>query len=257
MDNKRMKIQSLERAFNIIELLADFPSGVILNDIAKQLSLPLSTVHRIISDLMERGYVEKSETQNVYKVGLRFVDLSSLYLNNLELKTEAKPLLMELCQQVGFSVFLATLVENEVCYIDRVAPYATMRGYSIIGQRRSLFTTSLGKALILDKSEKQIMELIEQKGLPMMTPKSITDPSLFISIMKENRERGWTADNQEDGMDFQCVGVPIYDYRNEIIAAISASWDKRYFEQVKPEDIADIVKSAASRISRRLGARQG
>ena len=50
-----MKIQALERAFDIIELLADKPSGRSLSEISKALSLPVSTVHRISADLVEKG----------------------------------------------------------------------------------------------------------------------------------------------------------------------------------------------------------
>ena len=185
---------------------------------------------------------------------MRFIDLSSLYLNSLELKTEAHPILLDIANQVNFSVFLATLMEDEVCYIDRIDSYATIRGYSIIGQRRPVFTTSLGKSLILDWSDERILELIKKKGMSPKTDFSITDPEMFLRDMKKNRERGWIMDNREDRLEFQCVAAPIFDYRNQIIAAVSISWDERFFGQVKPEEMAVTIKKASHRISKRFGA---
>jgi len=248
-----MKVQSLERAFDIIELLSENASGMNLSEISDTLSLPASTVYRIVNDLVERGYVHKEKTRNLYKIGLRFIDLSSQYLNNLELKTEARPYLAELCHQVNYSVFLAIMVEDDICYIDRLDPYKTSRGYSIIGQRRSLFSTSLGKSLILDHSDGEILELIEKKGIPQYTPYTITDPQKFLMEMHESRTRGWTSDNQEDRLDFQCVGVPIYDYRKKIIASISTSWDKSHFGTVDRGQIVQQVRNTAGMISEQFG----
>ncbi len=248
-----MKVQSLERAFDIIELLAEHPEGMILSDMALELSLHASTVYRLVNDLVERGYVHKDPSLNTYKIGLRFIDLSSQYLNNLELKTEAHPYLSELCHKVNHSVFLATMMDGEVCYIDRIDPYATSRGYSIIGQRRSLFSTSLGKALILEHSDQEILELIEKKGIHQYTPYSITDPGKFLEEMHVSRERGYTMDNQEDRLDFQCIGVPVYDYRKKIVASISTSWDKSHFGSVDIELITKDILATAANISEKLG----
>lgn len=250
-----MKIQSIDRAFDIIELLSLTPLGLNLSDMTQALSLPISTVYRITADLVEKGYIDKNNDLNIYKIGLKFIDLSSLHLKNLELKTEAHPILNDLAHRVGFTIFMATMVDHEVCYIDRINLKEARKGYSIIGQRRSLFTTSLGKALILDCDEKEVKSLIEEKGITAYTPYSITDPDAFWEELTICRERGWSSDNQEDRLDYQCVGVPVYDSRNNIVAAISCAWDKSHFSKVEIPDIASTVKSSAESISDRLGSR--
>ncbi len=250
-----MSIQSIDRAFDIIELLSQTPRGMILSDMAAALSLPVSTVYRITADLVKKGYVDKNSELNLYKIGLKFLDLTGLFRFNLELKTEAQPILMELSRQTGFPVFLATMMDHEVCYIDRVYTAELDSAYSIIGQKRSLFSTSLGKALILSRSDEEILSLIEEKGMVHYTLYSITDPEEFLKVMDECRRRGWTTDNQEDRLDFQCVGAPIYDYKRDIVASVSTSWDKTRFGEMEVEKAADLVMEAAARISERLSSR--
>ena len=76
-----MAVQSLDRAFNILELLSKETRGVAVTEIGRRLDLHKSTVHRLLSSLRSRGYVEKDILSGNYKLGLGFVELASLYLN--------------------------------------------------------------------------------------------------------------------------------------------------------------------------------
>ncbi|MDC7235060.1 MAG: IclR family transcriptional regulator [Spirochaetales bacterium] len=247
-----MSIQSIDRAFDIIELISRNPQGITLSEMANALSLPISTVYRIAADLVKKGYAEKNAALNTYKIGSKFLMLSSPFLVNLELKTEAHPFLMELSGQVGFPVFLAVMMDHEVSYLDKVDSRQMPGEYSIIGQKRSLFTTSLGKSLLFNHSEGDIRNIIEEKGMIPYTLYSITDPEVFLKDLGKCRERGWSSDNQEDRLDFRCVGVPVYGHADTIVAAISCSWDKSFFGSIDPEEMALKVRGCADRISEHL-----
>lgn len=247
-----MSIQSIDRAFDIIELVSHNSQGINLSDLASALSLPISTVYRITADLVKKGYIDKNPALNTYKIGAGFLELTSPYLVNLELKTEAHPFLMELSSQVGFPVFLAVMMDHQVFYLDRVDSTERPGEYSIIGQRRSLFTTSLGKSLLFNHSKKDILDIIEEKGMTAYTLYSITDPLEFWENLSECRERGWSSDNQEDRLDFRCVGVPVYGHADSIVAAISCSWDKSFFGSIKSEDMAARVRLCSERITEHI-----
>ena len=152
-------VQSLDRAFDILELLSEARDGASLTDIAARLGLHTSTVYRLLSALRKRGYAEQTASRGVYRLGLELVRLCGPYLNSLELKTEAEPAIRQLSQATGQTVFLAILQNDEVVYIDKVEQFNSLRKYSIIGQRRPLHCTSLGKALLLGMSEPEIVGL--------------------------------------------------------------------------------------------------
>lgn len=250
-----MKVQSIDRAFDIIELLSAESNGMALKDIAVNLSLPASTVHRLLNTMMRRGYIEKTTISGVYKIGLKFIELSSLYLNSLELKTEAHPILTDLSRKVKHIVFLATNMDGEVVYIDRVDGMSTLRSYSIIGQRRSLFTTALGKSLLMDYAPQELEQYVYAHTLERRTPHSITDKRQFLKEVEISRKRGWCYDNEEDALGFRCISAPVRDYRGRVIAALSTSWDRDSFDQVDEQKIAMHVTDAAANLSRRMGYR--
>ncbi len=250
-----MKVQSIDRAFDIIELLSSESNGMALKEITKNLSLPASTVHRLLNSMMSRGYIEKSGSNGVYKIGLKFIELSSLYLNSLELKTEAHPLLVDLSRKVKQIVFLATNMDGEVVYIDRVDGVSTLRSYSIIGQRRSLFTTALGKSLLLDYSPHDLEQYVYAHTLERRTPHTITDKRQFLREMELSRQRGWCCDNEEDIIGFRCIAAPVRDYRSRVIAAVSTSWDRDSFDQIDEQKVVAHVTETTALLSKRMGYR--
>ncbi|GAB4222528.1 MAG: IclR family transcriptional regulator [Spirochaetales bacterium] len=246
-----MTVQSIERIFDILELLSRERSGISLTEIGKRLDLHKSTVFRLMSVLRRRGYIEKGE-DNLYRIGVRFIELSSSYLNNIELKTEAEPVLRALSNATGQTVYLAVLQDNEAVYLDKVEQHNSLRKYSIIGQRRPLYCTSLGKAMIMHRSDEEIEELFEGVVFERFTPNTIQDLPTLLEELRVSRERGWTFDNEEHELGVQCLGAPIRDYRGVVIGAISVAMICRQ-QKMNTEEIAPLVVQAAREISLRLG----
>jgi IclR family KDG regulon transcriptional repressor len=249
-----MKVQSLDRAFDILELLSREQHGLNLTEIGNRLDLHKSTVYRLLQALKERGYIEKS-AQGSYRLGMEFIELSSLYLNNLELKTEAQPVLRELSSLSGNTAFLATLQENEVVYIDKMETHNSLRKYSIIGQRAPLYCTALGKSMLTGMAEEQIRKLYGGVDLKAYTDRTITSVDALVVEIETIRRRGWSVDDEEYEEGLRCIGAPIRDYRNEVIAAVSTSGYASVITRERVEEIAAYVVKAARDISQRMGYR--
>ncbi len=247
-----MSVQSIDRAFDILELLANNQEGITLSDLGRELCLHKSTVHRLLASLKERGYIEQTGKSGLYRLGLGFILLSSSYLNGIELKTESEPYLKELSRLLNQTVFLAILQENQVVYIDKYEQANSLRRYSIIGRRAPLYCTSLGKSLLLDKSDEDIIRLTADVPFNKRTVNTIPDIETLVIEIASSRGRGWTIDDQENEYGVQCMAVPIFDYRGQIIAAISTAWNMEY-QHRDFEEMARPVKEAAGIISGRLG----
>ena len=91
-------VQVLDRGLDLIELLATAEHGMTISELVAATGLPKSTVHRILATFTNRHYVEKNEETSVYSLGYKFVELASLYLNKIVLKTEAEPIMHTLAQ---------------------------------------------------------------------------------------------------------------------------------------------------------------
>ena len=220
-----MSVQSLDRAFDILELLAGERRGMMLTDIGRHLDLHKSTVHRLLASLKDRGYIEQEAETGRYRLGLGFIALTSQYLNNLEIKTEAEPHLRRLSEKLGETVFLATLQDGNVVYLDKVEQFDGLRRYSIIGKRAPLHCTSLGKALIMGLPVSTVRELVGEGPFEQVTPSTNTNPDILMRELELSRQRGWSQDIEEYNAGVSCVGAPVKDYRGVSIAAISSAWE--------------------------------
>jgi IclR family transcriptional regulator, KDG regulon repressor len=248
-----MSVQSIDRTFNILELLSRFESGLNLSEISDKIDLPKSTVHRLLKVLRERNYIEKSES--VYRLGLGFIELCSGLLNSLELKTEAQVYLRKLSRQTGQVVFLAIQQDGEVVYIDKTARQNEIRDYCFIGQRRPLYCTALGKSLLTGCTDDEIREIVDPAEMKGFTHNTITSLGALIEEVHRSRERGYSVDNEEVEPGMKCVSAPILDYRNMVIASVSTSWHLSDLESDVTDRNARLVMETARAISLRMGYR--
>ena len=173
---EKATVQSIDRALSIIETLAGEKEGLGVTEISTRVGLHKSTVHRLLSALGERGYVEQ-RSGGAYRLGMKIVELSSLYLNQVELKTEAQPYLRRLLQLTKQPVHLAMLDGLEIIYIDKIETIHSIRMYSQIGRRSPALCTATGKALLSGLPDAELCEKIRSTKLPTYTSRSITTRS--------------------------------------------------------------------------------
>jgi DNA-binding IclR family transcriptional regulator len=252
-DDARGGVQSVERAFTLLETLATSRDGLGLGELATATGLSKSTVHRLLRAMVERGYVAHDDRGGRYAVGLRLVEVVSVYLNSLELQTEARPYLRELTAELGLTAHLGVLDGTEVIYVERLDVLDGVRLYSQIGFRVPAHSSSLGKCLLAAMSGAQVERLLGPGPYPRFTPRTLTHLDALRADLVEVRRRGWAIDDEEGELRHRCVGAPILDYRGEAVAAISASGSTAALPVTRVPDVAAAVTRAAVAISRRLG----
>ena len=247
------KVQSLDRTFGILKMLAQDTNGLSLAAISDGESLPKSTAFRLLTVLIRHEYVRKNPETNLYRLGPAFLELSSRYLNSLELKAESSPHMSELAASLGTIVFLARRQGSRMVYIDKQDQYTSLRKYSIIGQQKPLYCTSLGKALILDMTDEEVRVLLAGEPFEKFGPNTHARIEELLEDLRNCRERGWTRDDEEAEPGVNCVAAPIRDYRREVISSISTSWVPESRPDLTPAKAAVHVVRAAVAISRNMG----
>ena len=251
---KMKSVQTLDRALDILELLAVEEKGLGVTAIGQLIGLHKSTVYRLLSALGERGYVEKNADYSTYQLGMKVVEISSIHLNSIELKTEAAPYLRTLAGESTQPVHLATLVGDEVMYIEKVETVNTIRMYSQIGKRVPIHCSAVGKSLMTGLLDWEIQALLSNnKVLEKYTPNTLTDAEEILAQVRKSRDVGWTVDDEEHESGIRCIAAPIYDYRGKVIAAVSTSGPVTIITRDKDEEICQYVKKAAKGISKRMG----
>lgn len=246
------QIQVVDRVFELLEYLAHSPEAQGPTEIAQAVGLPKSTVHRLLSSLHQRGYVEKNELNGTYHIGVKLVEMVSSHISHLELNTEARPYLNNLHDELGLAVYLGTLDGREVVYVEKINISRDLRNYTQIGLRVPAHCSSLGKCLLACMSGDELDFYLRQFKFERYTKNTITSAAEFKRHLREIRGRGWAIDDEEHILGQRCIAAPIFDYRGENIAAVCASGPVALLSDERFESVARQVMRTAAQISRRL-----
>ena len=243
-------VQTLDRAFDIIELLSTHSKGMGVTEIGKELGLHKSTVHRLASALAQRGYLEKDKNTGLYKIGLKFIEVSSLHIHQIELKTEAMPFMRYLAELTGQVTHLAILDETEIVYIEKIDVVQSLRMYSQIGERIPVYCSALGKVLLANQGLAYRTQIIERINFIPYTENTIIDKEQFVAELDKTKQRGWSIDNEEHEKGIRCIASPIKDFTGKTIAALSITGN---IAQENERRFVKMVIETASNISRQMG----
>ena len=247
-------VQSLDRAIDILEVLATEKTGCGITLMAQKTGLHKSTVHRLLNSLLQRGYVEKEPGGDNYQLGMKILFLGSAILDRMDIRRIAKPFLEELSKHTREVVHLAILDAGETVYIDKVeGTDSSIRMYSQIGKRGPVHCTGVGKVLLSGLEDSEVEAILNEKGMPKYTENTISDMHAFKKHMEKVRLLGYALDEREHEEGIRCVAVPIYDRKGRIIAAISVSGPIMRFSEERVMDLIDVIIKVSRDISYQLG----
>src|ERR1700760_392303 len=210
-------VQSIERAFDLLAMLADAGGAPGPSELAPVPGLPLPTVHRLMRPLVNRGYA-RQEASRRYTLGSRLIRLGEI--SSQMLGTSLRPYLAKLVRLTGETANLAMLDGDEVVYLAQVPSSHQMRMFTEPGRRVRTHATAVGKTLLAQLPPAEARTLLEH-GMPAFTPTTITDPGLLMAQLGEIREQGYAVDEGEQEIGVRCFAVAVPDAPAAL--AVSAS----------------------------------
>ncbi|UOQ44286.1 IclR family transcriptional regulator [Halobacillus salinarum] len=246
--------KSLERCLILINKLADYPKGLGITELSHHLDIPTTTVHRIVSTLLNFNMVKKDINTGKVLLGMHMVYLASKIIDSIDLRESARPYLEDLRDKTNEVIHLCVRENEEVVYIDKVESNQKVKIASKIGYRANLHCTGVGKALLTGLEDEEVRKILKNKGMTKYTETTIIDPEQMIKHLHEIKNKGYAIDNLEHEADIRCVAAPILDYTNKVIAAISiAGPETRVTNQKIEQELAPLIKETALSISKSLG----
>ncbi|WLD94452.1 IclR family transcriptional regulator [Alkalihalobacillus sp. AL-G] len=249
-------VKSVSRALDIINIVSMKKTGCGVTEIANQIDINKSSVYRILTTLEKYGYIEQDLDSEKYKLGYQFLDISSRLLESIDLRTEAKPFLEELESQTNEVIHLVVYDEGEVVYLEKMEGTETLRMHSKVGRRAPMHCTAVGKVILSYLPDTKVLEVIDTKGLPKHTDRTIVDPALFLEELKKVRQQGYALDLEENENGITCIGAPIFDNTENVVAAFSISGTTMRMTEERLAELKVTIIDVGKKISMRLGSRQ-
>lgn len=245
-------VKSVWRAIKILESF-DSQEAMSVTELSKKLNFPKSSVHEILSTLVEEKVLEKDCDRSRYHLGIKLFELGNRARANLEIRKVASPFLKGLNLKLDETVHLTVLDNEEVLYVECFESTKHLRTYSVIGVRAPLHCTAVGKAILAFLPEHNVERIIRTKGLEKFTENTIADKYLLLEDLKKITRRGYAVDDMEHEEGVRCVGAPIRDHRGAVFASISVSGPSQRITPDRIPEIAKMVVWTGNEISGRVG----
>jgi IclR family transcriptional regulator, acetate operon repressor len=201
-------VQSVERAFELLEILASSGGTAALGELAARADLPQPTIHRLVRTLLTMGYVRQLPNRH-YALGPKLIRLGE---NAAQLiGAWSRPHLSELVQRTGESANMAVLDSDMAVYVAQVPSPHAMRMFTEVGRRVYPHCTGVGKALLMQLPNESVLTLVKRTGMPTSTENSHSTPETLIRDLELSRSRGYAVDEGEQEVGVRCFAVPVPD----------------------------------------------
>jgi len=241
-------VQSLDRAFLLLELMADAGGEVAISRLAADSGLAVSTIHRLVRTLVGRGYVRQLPSRR-YVLGPRLIHLGEFASRMLA--TWAQPHLTRLVDVIGETANLAMLDGDRVVYVAQVPSRHSMRMFTEVGRRVHLHCTGVGKVLLAQLPPETARELLVQGGMPARTELTVTDPDELLRQLPAIADQGYAVDDGEQETGVRCVAVPVRG--GSAAGAISVSGPAGRLGLDAVSRAVPLLQSAAAALATELG----
>ena len=199
-------VQSVERAFGLLEILGERGGEAGISELADASGLALPTIHRLIRTLLRLGYVRQLPSRR-YAFGPGLVRLGEQA--NALMATWARPSLERLERSVRETANLAVLDGDMVTYVAQVPSRHQMRMFTEVGRRVYPHSTGVGKALLAQLPDDQVIEIVRRTGLPRYTANTIVDEAALLVDLAAIRARGYSIDEGEQEVGVRCFAIAV------------------------------------------------
>lgn len=207
-------IQVIARAAAVLRCLKDQPNGLSLGQIANEVSLPRSTIQRIVGALQEERLLMSATPGRGIRLG---PELSSLAESaRVDLSDMLRPYLKKLAQTTKETVDLAVLRGRRMIFVDQIPGTHRLRTVSSVGDAFPLCTTANGKSCLSKMDDTKILSLLLVEQPDLSSDEGYVET--FMAEINDARSTGLSYDRDEHTVGISAIGISFRDLQGNIYA---------------------------------------
>lgn len=242
-------VQSFARGLEVIRSFNAQAPQQTLSQVAERSGLTRAGARRILLTLQTLGYV--STDGKLYALTPRILDLGFAYLSSMPMWDLAEPTMESLVAQVKESCSSAVLDATDIVYVMRVPTHKIMRLTLGVGSRLPAFCTSMGRVLLADLAEDEVLARLHASDRTVRTKHTVTEIDALMAKVAQVRRQGWCIVNQELEEGLISLAAPITNRAGRTVAALNLSGQaNRTNVKTAQEQLLPALRASAETISR-------
>ena len=234
-------VQSVHRAFALLELIAQLGGEAGVTELAEGLDLPAPTIHRLLRTLIAQGHIMQLPSRR-YSLGPGLIRLGEVATRRLS--SWALPALRRLGEATGETANLAVLDGDLAAYVAQVPSKHQMRMFTEVGRRVLPHAAGVGKALLAQLADEEVRAILSRTGMPGYTPTTLTTPEALLEQLHLIRRRDYAIDEGEQEVGVRCFAIPIPGLA--VPMAVSISGPEGRVTLASSDRIVQALKDAAA-----------
>ncbi|UCG55328.1 MAG: IclR family transcriptional regulator [Dehalococcoidia bacterium] len=253
---KELGMNTIEKTLLIIEAFLGQDREIGITKLVELTGLHVSTIHRIASVLLKKGYLTQPHPRAKYSIGPKFLQFGNIMIDRSRIRNIALPFMVKINRVANECVNLVVLNSNEAVYVECVEPPESiykLRIFTQLGARVPLYCTGVGKVLLAYMTEKEQKEYFRKTELIPKTDNTITDPIQLKNQLSAIKRDGYAIDDEEMELGVRCIATPIRDHSGNVVAAISISGPSMRLINPKVRELEPLLKSTGLDVSRAIG----
>ena len=251
-DPNQYNVRAVERALQILECFDDEHPERGISEIAQAVDLHKATAYRIVTTLVNYGYLEWAAEGQKYRLGLELTNLGFKVIRRMDLRHEALPYMKELVQEWDETCDLSIFDQGRVFYIEVLRGNHALTISAAVGQRLPVHCTASGKLFLAFLPEAELNAILNHP-MDAYTDNTVTSRDELFDQLEKIRNQGYAVDYEEYELGICAVAAPIFNRRGSVIAAIGGPSPTSRMTPERIMEIAEAYKKAAQAISRRMG----
>lgn len=251
----RVAVPGLVRGLNILRLFKRSRPQITPPEMARELHIPRSTVHRLVLTLEELGFLQRIDGAGSYALGPAVLTIGYEYLAALDIVQLSNPVLARLHKETNLSTHLAVRNGAEIVYLSRHTQRATAISNVTVGTSLPAHATVMGRVMLADLSPAELRALYVKENLPPYTDQTPTTRAALEALLIEDRRRGYAVSTSFFEPGVTAVAAAVHDRSGRAVAAINVTAVDATLEARQLHgELKDRVLAAAAEISSMLGA---
>ena len=245
-------VASVERAFIIVNLLANSPEGMGPREIGRTLGYSAGAVQKILNTLRMQNVVNKKSNTDKYMLGVSALRLAQQIIAQTDFQTVVRPLLEDLAERTGETAFWAVRDGLVTVYVDKVVSKHELRVDPPLGVARPLNATAVGQLLMAYAPEDLIPQLVAANAIVAASEHSVTDLIMLRERIALALRNGYAHDSREFQPSSSSLAVPIFDQDGSVTAALAVCGPAERFDS-QLDWLRDQLQGVASVLNASLG----
>ncbi len=247
----RYIVPALAQGLSVLSLFSRDKVRLTAPEISRELSLPRTTVFRIMQTLEAMGFICKEQDERHFRLGPAMLGRGFAYIASLDFVEVAQPVLARLRDQTGMSVHMAVRDGQDIVYVSRYAAQTTVRSSVTIGTRFPAHATIMGRMLLSDMDLAELRSLFPHEPLQKYSDRTPCTVAELADLLSVDRERGYAVTQSFFERGVASVAAPVRDAGGDIVAAINVTSVDAYVDPANMEGpVKDAVLAASGEITR-------